>query len=91
MSAGDRLPRVSAAAGWLLDGGREEVPGYIDLTQVKWRKSTWSAMNGNCVEFAELNGGLVGVRDTKDHGQGPVLVFGSSVWRSFINGLKGMA
>jgi Domain of unknown function (DUF397) len=88
MSAGDRLPKVNTAAGALLGGGREELPGSADFSQVTWRKSSWSAMNGNCLEFAELHGGLVGVRDTKDDGQGPVLVFDSAAWRSFIHGVK---
>jgi Domain of unknown function (DUF397) len=45
-------------------------------------------MNGNCVEVAELRGGMIGVRDTKDGGAGPVLLFEQTAWRSFIGGLK---
>ena len=56
---------------------------------VTWRKSSWSAMNGNCVEVAELRGGMIGVRDTKDDGLGPVLLFEQTAWRSFIDGVKG--
>jgi Domain of unknown function (DUF397) len=55
---------------------------------VTWRKSSFSAMNGNCVEVAELRGGMIGVRDTKDGGAGPVLLFEQTAWRSFIGGLK---
>jgi hypothetical protein len=69
-------------------GGHDELPDNNDFTQFTWRKSSWSAMNGNCVEYAELRGGLVGIRDTKDDGQGPVLVLDSAAWRSFIHGLK---
>lgn len=53
-----------------------------------WRKSSWSSYNGNCVEVAELGGLLIGVRDTKDAGVGPVLVFGHAAWRSFLDGVK---
>jgi hypothetical protein len=45
-------------------------------------------MNGNCLECAELHGGLIGVRDTKDRGHGPVLVFDRTAWRSFIDAVK---
>ena len=56
---------------------------------VTWRKSSWSSINGNCVEVAELRGEMIGVRDTKDGGAGPVLLFEQTAWRSFIDGLKG--
>lgn len=56
--------------------------------QATWRKSSWSTWNGNCVEVAQLGAGLIGVRDTKDSGSGPVLVFGSDSWRRFLNSVK---
>jgi len=55
---------------------------------VTWRKSSWSAVNGNCVEVAGLPGGLIAVRDTKDAGCGPVLTFGPTAWGSFVATLK---
>ena len=68
------------------DGRAEhEVAGF---TQATWRKSSWSSFNGNCVEVAELRGDRIGVRDTKDHGLGPVRLFEGAAWRSFIDGVK---
>jgi hypothetical protein len=58
------------------------------LTTATWQKSSWSAYNGNCVEVASLRGGLVAVRDTKDAGGGPTLVFGFEAWESFLDTLK---
>jgi Domain of unknown function (DUF397) len=45
-------------------------------------------MNGNCVEIARLLTGRIGVRDTKDNGAGPVLVFTGAEWEAFIAGAK---
>lgn len=59
-----------------------------DAAQAEWRKSTWSASNGNCVEVATLRHDLVGVRDSKEAGQGTVLVFDGATWRSFIENVK---
>lgn len=71
-------------------GGRSigEDAGAAALAQVTWRKSSWSAYNGNCVAVASLPGGAIAVRDTKDAGRGPVLRFGPEAWGSFVNALK---
>lgn len=58
------------------------------FTQATWRKSSWSSFNGNCVEVAELRGARIGVRDTKDRGLGPVLLFEGAAWRSFVDSVK---
>ena len=86
MSAGDRLHRVSAAAGGLVGGGREELPGNTVVPA--WRKSSYSGCNGNCVEVAELSPGLIGVRDTKDAAHGPVLLVRTASWKSFLESIK---
>ncbi|MEU9870374.1 DUF397 domain-containing protein [Actinomadura sp. NPDC048021] len=45
----------------------------MDLTDTKWRKSSYSASNGgNCIELAGA-GDAVAVRDSKDP-DGPVLL-----------------
>jgi Domain of unknown function (DUF397) len=62
--------------------------GMASTARVTWRKSSWSTYNGNCVEVAQLADGQVGVRDTKDMGSGPVLVFGADAWRAFLGAVK---
>jgi len=57
------------------------------VARAPWRKSSRSAGNGNCVEVA-LRNDLVGVRDSKEAGEGPVLLFNGAAWRSFIESVK---
>ena len=57
-----------------------ERPGF-------WMKSSWSYSNGNCVEVAQLPGGQVGVRDSKDP-DGPVLRFTRGEWSAFVAGVR---
>ncbi|MFJ6214887.1 DUF397 domain-containing protein [Streptomyces sp. NPDC092296] len=55
-------------------------------TGYRWRKSSYSGANNNCVEVAD---GLaaVPVRDSKDP-SGPALVFGADAWAAFIAAVK---
>ena len=50
-----------------------------------WIRSSFSFANGNCVEVAELPGGSVGIRDSRDPG-GPVLRFTRAEWAAFLGG-----
>ena len=58
-----------------------------DQAQMEWRKSTLSTTNG-CVEVAFV-GGRIAVRDSKNQGRGPVLVFTDVEWRAFLGGVRG--
>lgn len=54
-----------------------------DLSGARWRKSTRSNSQGDCVEVADNLVGVVGVRDSKDP-DGPVLSVGPAAWASFV-------
>ncbi|SDY93603.1 protein of unknown function [Micromonospora pattaloongensis] len=57
-----------------------------DTARATWRKSTRSNGSGNCVEVAELAGGI-GVRDSKNL-TGGLLIFAAPEWSTFIGGIK---
>ena len=59
-----------------------------DISQTVWQKSTLSSYNGSCFEIARLLSDRVGVRDTKDNGSGPVLIFNQNEWSAFVAGVK---
>jgi hypothetical protein len=51
-----------------------------------WRKSSYSNPSGNCVEAADLPGGIA-LRDSR-FPDGPALVFAGAAWHAFLAGLK---
>lgn len=59
-----------------------------DIARATWTKSSLSAYNGSCFEIARLQVDRVGVRDTKDKGSGPVLIFNQNEWSAFLSGAK---
>ena len=60
----------------------------MDISRVKWRKSSYSANNGGaCVEVCTSDPGAVAVRDSKDP-DGPRLAFSPEDWASFTASVK---
>ncbi|NDU77852.1 DUF397 domain-containing protein [Actinomadura sp. DSM 109109] len=56
----------------------------MDLTNARWRKSSYSTSNGgNCVELADA-AGTVAVRDSKDP-DGPVLLLTRDALRAALD------
>ena len=58
----------------------------MDLTGAEWQKSSYSGVNGNCVEVARNLPGVVAVRDSKNP-DGPALAFSPAEWRAFAVGV----
>lgn len=59
----------------------------METLDLGWRKSSYSDNGGDCVEAADRNGQVL-VRDTKQHGHGPVLAFPADAWRAFTERVK---
>jgi hypothetical protein len=59
----------------------------VDVSGAQWFKSTYSGASQDCVEVAHLQGGVVGVRDSKNPA-GAALAFAPKQWDDFIRALS---
>ena len=59
----------------------------VDPSGVSWRKSSRCA-HGECIEVGELAASTIAVRDSKDRGSGPALVFTAAGWRRFVTAVR---
>lgn len=57
------------------------------IEAASWRTACGS-MNGECIEVGH-GPAVVGVRDTKDNGTGPILKFTGDEWGKFLHAVKG--
>ena len=64
-----------------------ENDGFCSFSEEAWRKSTWSANNGCCVEVNTALEDVVGVRDTKEDGDPnrTMLVFNRPDFQNFVD------
>ncbi|GLZ08715.1 hypothetical protein Acsp03_61810 [Actinomadura sp. NBRC 104412] len=60
----------------------------MPVHHTSWRKSRHSDPNGGCIEVRRAADGTIGVRDTKQHGRGPVLEFTQAEWRAFLASVR---
>ncbi|MEU8145109.1 DUF397 domain-containing protein [Nonomuraea sp. NPDC048901] len=58
----------------------------VDLSQARWRTSSLSGTNGQCVAVAFVDG-YVAVRHSKNAG-GPSIIFTVDEWRAFTGGVR---
>jgi Domain of unknown function (DUF397) len=58
-----------------------------DLSNARWRKSSFSGANNNCVEIAGNLPGIVVIRDSENPG-GPALAFTHARWAAFMAAVK---
>jgi Domain of unknown function (DUF397) len=58
------------------------------MDSIRWRKASRSGNNSACVEVARLSRDVIGVRDSKDCGAGPVLRFTEAQWHDFLLAVK---
>jgi hypothetical protein len=65
----------------------EHLHVHISTSAVRWRKSSASNPTGNCVELAELSGGAIGVRNSRNPA-GPVLVYSRAEIAAFLSGVR---
>lgn len=59
----------------------------VNPRSMSWRKSSYSAACGDCVEVGQLADGRIGVRDSK-YVSSPALGFRPADWRTFVGEVK---
>ena len=75
-------PSSGAAAHNAIESGMQMHASGSGLHQIRWRKATGSASDGECTEVACIRETVM-VRDSKNP-HGPMLAFSATQWRTFI-------
>jgi hypothetical protein len=77
----------STYSGWRKSSYSSGTGNCVEVAFTGWRKSSRSDGTGNCVEVATTDGS-VGVRDSKQHGHGPVLELTRTGWEAFVRAAR---
>jgi hypothetical protein len=73
--------------GWRKSAHSNSGSQCVEVGFAAGRKSTYSDSGNNCVEVSAADR-VIGVRDTKQHGRGPVLEFTAADWKAFLRRIK---
>ena len=57
------------------------------MSQLTWRKSSFSGMEGNCVEVAALDDGRIAVRNSHHPDEG-IVFFARAAMDAWVEGIK---
>jgi hypothetical protein len=67
----------------------EEVDPH-PMRYTDWRKSRHSNPESSCIEAGRAADGTIGVRDTKQHGNGPILELSRAEWAAFLSHVRNL-
>ena len=73
--------------GWRKSSYSNASGNCVEVAFAGWCKSSHSSGTGNCVEATAADR-AVGIRDSKQHGRGPVLEFTRSEWEAFVRAVE---
>lgn len=76
-----------AHVGWRKSSYSNSSGSCVEVAFAGWRKSSHSNASANCVEVA-ADDAAVGIRDSKQHGRGPVLELTRGEWKAFVRAIK---